>query len=208
MPPALKHEDVLKQICGICYRKVKNLRNITNAFHDLIKKHHHPDYNLLSGDYPTVVCAPCQSSLRDIANAVKKNEQSKKRLPLPKYDTMKRNRSTRSNSATNCCGWCDIWRKYGGEHNHYKKVNTHIGRPVETPPPPPGESRKKCDLCHSEMKSGLKHVCSIRTTEENVQNMLNAIPEKSRQRSEGVHIIDILTSYWSNKASYWLILVI
>ena len=156
MPPSLKHEDVLKQVCGICFRKVKNLRNITSAFLELIKKHHHTEYNLLSGDYATVVCAPCQSILREIAKSAAKNEQSKRKLPLPKYDTMKRSRSSRSNSDSYCCGWCEIWRKYGGEHNHYMKVNTHVGRPVETPPPPPAEARKKCDVCHSEMKSGLK----------------------------------------------------
>ena len=164
MPPALKHEDVLKQVCGICYRKAKTLRNITNAFLDLIKKHHHTEYNLMSGDYPSVVCAPCQSILREIAKASAKNEQFKRKLPLPKYDIMKRSRSSRSNSDGYCCGWCEIWRKNGGEHAHYMKVNTHIGRPVETPPPPPAESREKCDVCHSEIKRGLKHVCSIRNS--------------------------------------------
>ena len=183
MAPALEHNDVLKKICGLCYRKNKNLRNITGNFLCLTKTHHHTDYNICSGYYSKVVCPPCQRALKDIAEASKKNEQSKRKLPLPKYDTMKRSRSTRSNSDGYCCGWCDVWRKYGGPHNHYMKVNTHIGRPVETPPPPPAEARKKCDVCHSEMKRGLKHVCSIRTMEENVQHMLNAIPEKSRQRS-------------------------
>lgn len=165
------------------------MRNITEDFLKLIKKHHYTDYNIVSGDFPTVACPACQKALGDIAKAAEKNEQAKKHLPPPKYDTMKRSRSTRSNS--NCdCGWCEVWRKNGGEHNHYVKVNTHIGRPVETPPPPPAEARNKCDVCHSEKRRGLKHVCSIRTMEENVQNLMNAIPEKSRQRT-GVFISSI-----------------
>ena len=204
----MDHTAVLKKICGLCYKKSKNLQNITPTILDLIKNHHYANYNVCDGDFATVLYDSCRRALRDIASSSKKNEQSKRKLPLPKYETMKRSRSTRSNSDGYCCGWCDVWRKYGGPHNHYMKVNTHIGRPVETPPPPPPEARKKCDVCHSEMKRGLKHVCSIRTMEENMQHMLNAIPEKSRQRSWGVHIINISTSYWSIKASYWLILVI
>ena len=49
MAPALKHNDVLQKICGLCYRKIKKLGNITEATLKLIIKHHHTDYNLLSG---------------------------------------------------------------------------------------------------------------------------------------------------------------
>ena len=46
MASALDHASVLKKICGLCYKKSKNLQNITPAILDLIKNHHFVNYNV------------------------------------------------------------------------------------------------------------------------------------------------------------------
>ena len=36
----LTHDEVMEKICGVCYRKQKGLRKITEATLELIKDHH------------------------------------------------------------------------------------------------------------------------------------------------------------------------
>lgn len=46
MPKNAKtHEDWLLLICGVCTRKVKDLRNITEQILKLIHDHHYEKYN-------------------------------------------------------------------------------------------------------------------------------------------------------------------
>ena len=177
----LTHDEVMEKICGVCYRKQKGLRKITEATLELIKDHHFAQYSLFSGDFPLVVCASCQSILGDRKSDNPKNNSPRK-LPPPKYEAIRGTRASRSSDKCPC-GWCEIWRMNGYKYREYKAgVRDPTGRHVITPPPPPPASREKCDGCHGEIKQGIKHVCNLRTLETNLLNEANALPQNQKER--------------------------
>ena len=55
----MKYETAFKKVCGISLMKQKSMKNISDQYLILIKKHHFANYNLTSGDYPTVICPSC-----------------------------------------------------------------------------------------------------------------------------------------------------
>lgn len=66
--------------------KPKSVENISQDFLTLIRKHHFVDYNLTSGDYPTVICSSCKRALRD---KEKFGVDAKRKLPLVRYHKMR-----------------------------------------------------------------------------------------------------------------------
>ena len=52
----MKHDTALKTVCGLCLMKPKAMENISEHYLNLIRKHHYVNYNLTSGDFPTVHC--------------------------------------------------------------------------------------------------------------------------------------------------------
>ena len=75
MPPAKTHQDFMKLVCGVCTRKDLKLRSISSAVLELIKKHHYSGYNLISGDFPSVVCNSCYSILNFIKRVSDRSQQ-------------------------------------------------------------------------------------------------------------------------------------
>ena len=110
---ALTHDEVLRKVCGVCLRKQKNLRNISENVLELIVNHHHSHYSVTSGDFPSVICPSCQRALRDAEKCAKSGDISNSKLPESRYGNMSLNtRATRS--VTTCqCSWCFIWRLNG-----------------------------------------------------------------------------------------------
>ena len=82
----MRHDTALKTICGLCLMKPKSVENISQDFLTLIRKHHFVDYNLTSGDYPTVICSSCKRALRD---KEKFGVDAKRKLPLVRYHKMR-----------------------------------------------------------------------------------------------------------------------
>ena len=193
MPPPLDHEGVLKKICGICCKKNKSMKNITKTILERIHDHFFEDYSVTSGDFPTVLCSSCEVRLRATAREVRDGLVSRHRLPVPRYETIRGTRASRSGSSSGCpCGWCAIWRLNGNEHKKYMAENkTPMGRPLETVPPPAPGSRQLCDRCHGEVRSGVRHDCTVRDMEQNIFNEIVAAPEKSKERGGSVHINNI-----------------
>lgn len=190
MSQALDHQGVLKKICGICCKKNANLGKITPTTLKRIHDHFFEEYSVTNGEFPTVVCGSCRVALGAKDKEVTEGVPSPHKLPLPQYDSIRGTRTSRSDSSPGCpCGWCAIWRLYGGAHMHYMLENkTPLGRPRETTPPPPPGSRQICDKCYGEVRSGVKHACTVADMERNIFHGIVAAPEKSKERSGSVHI--------------------
>ena len=74
----MRHDTAIKTVCGLCLMKPKSIENISQDYLTLIRKHHFVNYNLTSGDYPTVICSSCKKALRD---KEKFGDDAKRKLP-------------------------------------------------------------------------------------------------------------------------------
>ena len=76
---ALSHDEVLKKVCGVCLRKnLKDLQNISETYLNLITKYHHKDYDVINGNYATVICSSCKRALRDAKSSDEDKKVSKR----------------------------------------------------------------------------------------------------------------------------------
>lgn len=58
MPPPKTHEENRKLVCVVCFKKTKNIRQVTNAMEDRIK-HLITNFRLSSRRFPTGICGTC-----------------------------------------------------------------------------------------------------------------------------------------------------
>ena len=159
--------------------KPKSVENISQHYLTLIRKHHFVDYNLTSGDYPTVICSSCKRALRD---KEKFSVDAKRKLPLVRYHKMRGTQASRSFDKC-LCSWCQIARLNGGPYmKHCNEVREGPGRPLEHIPPPPPEVKEICQGCLGEKKRGVLHKCYVTSLEMNTLDKLKAMPTSSKQR--------------------------
>ena len=68
MPPAKDHAAMQRSVCTVCFRKPKNLRNITPRLKISLKEFVWPNYDTEDWDWlPTVICQGCYKGLYDAA---------------------------------------------------------------------------------------------------------------------------------------------
>ena len=159
--------------------KPKYVENISPDYLNLIRKHHFMDYNLTSGDYPTVICPSCKRSLRD---REKCGTAAKSKLPHVRYHLMRGTRASRSSDECPC-SWCHIASLKGGPYmKHCSEVREGPGRPLEHDPAPPPEVKEICQRCQGEIKRGVLHKCNLTTLEKNTLDRLKEMPSTSKQR--------------------------
>ena len=182
---ALSHDEVLQKLCGVCRRKQKGLKNISPAYLGLIRDYHHSDYDIASGNFPSVICPSCQATLREIRSSKKNGSSPKRKLPENQYELM--DLDTRaSRSETSCqCTWCGIWR-LNGEGGDYKMFSEVVrdkpGQPRKHEPAPEPEVKSICQGCGGERRRGVRHTCNVTTLENNTVKVLQAMPSTSQQR--------------------------
>ena len=183
MPP-LCHDEVLDKICGVCYRKEakgNKLRNITATTLEYIRKHHHSEYEVASGDYARKVCASCNKSIQLIGKAGGP-ETVKAKLVAPMYESIHVERLTRSSSQCQCF-WCKIWRMNGGEYNaHVAAVRAKPGRPPVNEDAQAPAAVLRCEHCQGEVSKGVSHKCNVTSMETNTLDLIEAMPSTSKQR--------------------------
>ena len=161
--------------------KPKSIENISQDYLTLIRKHHFVNYNLTSGDYPTVICSSCKRALRD---KEKFGVDAKRKLPPVRYHLMRGTRSSRSFDECQC-SWCQIGRLNGGPYMKYcNEVRDGPGRPLplEHVPPPPPEVKEICQGCQGEIKRGVLHKCNVTSLEKNTLEKLKGMPTSSKER--------------------------
>ena len=68
MPKSKKdHAAMQKAVCLVCWRKQKNLRNISNKVKMEIKEHVLEDYDSEAKSWlPSVICGGCYKNLHDV----------------------------------------------------------------------------------------------------------------------------------------------
>ena len=154
----MKHDTALKTVCGLCLMKPKAMENISEHYLNLIRKHHYVNYNLTSGDFPTVICPSCKKALRD---RDKFGDDAKSKLPAVRYHRMRGTRTSRF--CDECqCSWCQIASLKGGPYmKHCNEVREGPGRPLEHVPAPPPEVKEICQGCQGEIKRGVLHKCTV-----------------------------------------------
>ena len=87
MAPKRSHSQNREVLCGICYRKEKELRKISPSNLVLLQTHVDARYSLTEPRFQTVLCSSCIRTLTEL----KKNPESPERgrvLKFPKYDNM------------------------------------------------------------------------------------------------------------------------
>ena len=139
---------------------MKSMENISDQYLILIKKHHFANYNLTSGDYPTVICPSCKRCLRD---RDKFGHDAKGKLPPLRYHKM---RGTSRNFDECQCSWCPGVRS----------------RVIEHVPAPPPEVKEICQGCLGEINRGVLHSCNVTSLEKNTLDKLKGMPSSSKQR--------------------------
>ena len=67
MPPAKNHFAMQRCVCAICFRKPKNLVNISAKVKMSIKEFILPDFEAVEWDWlPTSICSGCYKNLYDV----------------------------------------------------------------------------------------------------------------------------------------------
>ena len=64
------HEDFWQVICGVCWRKPKNLQIISPAVLSMIQSHCYKEYDLENRALPLSACKPCVAVLRTIDKVI------------------------------------------------------------------------------------------------------------------------------------------
>ena len=184
----MKHDTALKTVCGVCLMKPKSMENISGNYLNLIRKHHYANYNLTSGDFPSVICPSCKRCLRD---RDKLGHEAKGKLPPVRYHQMRGTRTSRFSDECRC-SWCDIARLKGGPYmKHCNEVREGPGRPLEHVPAPPPEVKEICQGCQGEIKRGVLHKCNVTSREKNTLERLREMSSSSKQRMAAVLLDDI-----------------
>ena len=184
----MKHNTALKTVCGLCLMKPKSMENISMQYLNLIRKHHYANYNLTSGDYPTVICPSCKKGLRD---RDKFGDDAKSKLPPVRYHQMRGTRSSRSFDECRC-SWCRIASLKGGPYmKHCNEVREGPGRPLEHVPAPPPEVKEICQGCQGEIKRGVLHKCNVTSLEKNMLESIKDMPSNSKERMVAALLDDI-----------------
>ena len=175
MPHVAKtHDQWLTLICGVCKRKEKDLRNITDLILTLIHVHHFVDYSFEW--MPSKVCKSCLNILREIDE---KKDQAKRKLPIVNYENMKKPTKKTRQSSQCQCSWCDIGRlKSAKNAAHNSNMRDGPGRPSSSSSKEAdiNGSMKICLKCKGEFAPGKSHICN----KEHLQNnLLNLVRESS-----------------------------
>ena len=107
------HSENRAVICGLCYKKSKDMRKISanhvNQLHMLVDS----QYSLEDPRYQTVLCSGCVKVLSVYSKAHDKTEVGRKlRIPMYKNLTPPPAHNTRNSEASPCpCTMCDIARQ-------------------------------------------------------------------------------------------------
>ena len=168
MTPPLSHYECRQKVCGVCLRKAKEIRPITEECLILIKNFHYDGYSLDDNFFPLVVCKSCSLALK----AYEKNPSKPgRKLPNTNYEKLSRpGEGVITRSVVNCtcmCSICFVGKLRAGQHLHYEKTQKpDLGRPreseVELAFPLP-----RCSLCLTEVGKGKPHNCSRSSMQEN-----------------------------------------
>ena len=151
----------------------KGLQNISETYLNLITKHHHKDYDVINGNYATVICSSCKRALRDAKSSDEDKKVSKRKLPENRYGSMRGPRASRSSDVCPC-SLRAIWRlngEGGAYKEHCEEVRDKPGRPLQDEPAPDAEVKNICQGCQGERKQGVPHVCNVTSLENNTMKV-------------------------------------
>lgn len=176
MPPK-PHSFWTSHTCGVCLRKEKNLRKITDPILQLIHTLVLPEYS--TSVQPSVICLSCQKTLTEIS---KEGASSHRKLPNVDYSSLVWHSIVTRSTGQCQCTICRIGRMSGPAYKTYlQSLDRKPGRPatvLEAPSP----AIKRCDKCYGEIHPGIPHPCNKRSRQSNVEDVVSNMSPLSRQR--------------------------
>ena len=151
------HEQFMLKICGVCTLKPKSLQKINPPLLELIKTHHHSEYDLEC--MPQVICKSCVLALRQLDTG---GSPSTRLLPTIDYASFVVPKVTRATSSAPCsCQWCLIGRLKAGDYLRHQSEVKERGRPSTSESSSPSEATiKLCTSCMGPVAKGVSHVCN------------------------------------------------
>ena len=174
------HEKSRNKVCGVCLRKPKQLRKISESMLLLLKKHIYERYSLDDTSLPIVICTSCSKTVTVIESG-----QDDRKLPYIDYESLTTPPSVETRSVASekcCCSLCIISRMNGPEYQaHEKLMRDKPGRPridVEVP----SVTINQCSKCHSEVGPGKSHNCTRTATQDNLVELVRSHSEKTREQ--------------------------
>ena len=177
MPKAKSHDEWLLLICGVCTRKMKDLRNITEDILSLIRKHHYNEYAFTW--LPRKVCKGCLKIMKDLDSGI-----TNRKLPIIDYESMQRPVPQTRRSLQCCCHFCQIGRISGRKVGvHSSDVRDKAGRPssMNANDDQVGGSVKHCVKCKGVIAAGKSHDCNKRNLQENLFELVRESSFGTRQ---------------------------
>ena len=178
--------DSRKKVCGVCMRKSKNLRKISNEELIHIRRHCFENYNL--ENMSSVICMSCIQTLKAYKEASQTENTPKRKLPNINYSNLilpKQMSQTRLSTSTECdCSYCKIAKLNGAEYTKYEKtVRSLPGRPntqetsIESP-------KLRCSVCFTIIAPGIPHRCSRQTQHDNILKLVKTKISKEQLASK------------------------
>ena len=174
MPPKKSgprnHMEARSCICGICFTKGIELKNITPELESLIQKFVNSSFTLCNSGLPSVICGKCRLKLSRLKN----NPNGANNLPVANLKNFgPPPPCTRSHENQSCqCALCQLTR--GCLKQDTKALLTRFAfTPSSIPESKPDPSvKKQCLKCFSYLGPGLSHKCNKKTKIVNQQNMV------------------------------------
>ena len=161
------------RVCGVCTRKAKDLRPISEAVLGFIKDYIYQDYDV--DYYPSVVCGSCTFILRYM-DKLEEGQTPVRRLPnITDYEKKRAPRGTRSGVCD--CFWCRINKMNGLE---YKRHSESV-RPIAKAQPK--KKVVRCVKCHSILGRGLPHNCTKTARNENAKDLVREFSSGGQKRT-------------------------
>ena len=177
MPSTAKsHDDFLKIVCGVCTCKSKHNQKITPGVLELIRRHHHPSYDV--DKLPSIICKSCLPTLKELDS---KGADARRSLPNIDYSQYEVPVRTRAAEAHCTCGWCLVGRMNGLDYRrHEASVKNKPGRPTDKPEEQP--TMVICRTCMGEIAKGVSHQCTKTNRNENLAGLVRAVSIEGSDR--------------------------
>ena len=190
MTPPKDHSAMQKSVCSVCFRKPKNLINISAKVHISIQEYILPTFGTADWAWlPSVICSGCYHELY----AVKTNP--KHTVKHVDYDSLVPpvghgivgypvTRQQQVQAMQPClCSVCSIGRMFGQPYFNYKNsVTEPPGRPRVSSPDKVPEPVTLCKLCLSSWGPGQQHVCTRKVKRNNMEELVRNTSRKSKER--------------------------
>ena len=187
------HNDFRGLICGVCWRKEKQMRKIHENSLSLIQEFVFPGYCLKNETLPHSICTSCLKRL----NEIKENPSStENKLPKNDFSSIVEKKNIQTRTAISCeCTFCYIGRLNKNEYSLYiKKLGIEKGRPKSHEECYIPEKMSICDFCFAPIGKGKPHPCKDSNIQNNVIKLFESHKIDKKEQITSKLLKDVLSN--------------